>query len=354
MPNAAAIAYYPEDQAEGGGRGILAVTTKGGLLRVHARRTLYATGGYNQNLPFPGSDRPGVIAARACGRLAFRWGVRPVPPERRVVILDAAPTAAPLAEALEAAGVATLRVDLGRETVVGTRGGSRLRGIELQSPDGATGPSRHLMAVAALPAPASELPRQHGARVAFDAARGGFVVTVDDDPRDVRVPACSPAATSPATWGPPGPRAAGARAGRGPRGHAARRALLVAAATSCGRAAPAPRAATRGAGPPAPPPGPGPASSRPRSPAGAPATPASRRRRAHAKLRRAILDAAWRTVRDKHYDKTLGGVDWNAVRAKYEPLALARPRRGGLLPRAQPDDRRARSVAHAHHRPRRR
>ncbi|HVV51879.1 MAG TPA: S41 family peptidase, partial [Polyangia bacterium] len=41
--------------------------------------------------------------------------------------------------------------------------------------------------------------------------------------------------------------------------------------------------------------------------------------------RRAILDAAWRTVRDKHYDKTLGGLDWNAVRAKYEPLALAAP-----------------------------
>jgi carboxyl-terminal processing protease len=41
--------------------------------------------------------------------------------------------------------------------------------------------------------------------------------------------------------------------------------------------------------------------------------------------RRAILDAAWRTVRDKHYDKTLGGLDWNAVRARYEPLALAAP-----------------------------
>jgi carboxyl-terminal processing protease len=42
-------------------------------------------------------------------------------------------------------------------------------------------------------------------------------------------------------------------------------------------------------------------------------------------VRLAILDAAWRTVRDKHYDKTLGGLDWNAVRARYEPLALAAP-----------------------------
>src|SRR5581483_12132859 len=42
-------------------------------------------------------------------------------------------------------------------------------------------------------------------------------------------------------------------------------------------------------------------------------------------LRRSILDAAWKLVRDKHYDKTLGGVDWDAVRARYEPLALAAP-----------------------------
>jgi carboxyl-terminal processing protease len=41
--------------------------------------------------------------------------------------------------------------------------------------------------------------------------------------------------------------------------------------------------------------------------------------------RLAILDAAWKTVRDKHYDKTLGGVDWNAVRTRYEPLALSAP-----------------------------
>ena len=30
-------------------------------------------------------------------------------------------------------------------------------------------------------------------------------------------------------------------------------------------------------------------------------------------------------MRDKHYDKTLGGLDWKAVRAKYEPLALGAP-----------------------------
>jgi carboxyl-terminal processing protease len=48
-------------------------------------------------------------------------------------------------------------------------------------------------------------------------------------------------------------------------------------------------------------------------------------RSARAEHRRAILEAAWTTVRDKHYDKTLHGVDWNAVRAKYEPLAVGAP-----------------------------
>ena len=41
--------------------------------------------------------------------------------------------------------------------------------------------------------------------------------------------------------------------------------------------------------------------------------------------RRAIFDGAWTLVRDKHYDKSLGGLDWNALRAKYEPLAMGAP-----------------------------
>lgn len=41
--------------------------------------------------------------------------------------------------------------------------------------------------------------------------------------------------------------------------------------------------------------------------------------------RREIFVAAWTTVRDKHYDQTLGGVDWSALRARYEPLAVGAP-----------------------------
>jgi carboxyl-terminal processing protease len=35
------------------------------------------------------------------------------------------------------------------------------------------------------------------------------------------------------------------------------------------------------------------------------------------------FDVAWTTVRDKHFDKTLNGVDWNAVREELRPRAVA-------------------------------
>jgi carboxyl-terminal processing protease len=42
-------------------------------------------------------------------------------------------------------------------------------------------------------------------------------------------------------------------------------------------------------------------------------------------IRQAIFAGAWTAVRDKHFDKNLGGLDWAALRARYEPLALAAP-----------------------------
>jgi carboxyl-terminal processing protease len=42
-------------------------------------------------------------------------------------------------------------------------------------------------------------------------------------------------------------------------------------------------------------------------------------------IRQEIFTAAWTAVRDKDFDKTLAGLDWEAMRAKYQPLALAAP-----------------------------
>lgn len=38
-----------------------------------------------------------------------------------------------------------------------------------------------------------------------------------------------------------------------------------------------------------------------------------------AEIRQETFDVVWRTVKDKHFDPTLGGVDWLKVREKYEP-----------------------------------
>jgi sarcosine oxidase subunit alpha len=181
VARATAIGYYPEDTGASGIPGVLAVATPDGLRRVSARRWLYATGGYDQNLPFVDNDRPGVVSARACGRLAFHWGVRPVARGERVVIVDGAPTAAPLARGLADAGVDVEVVDLARDQLVEARGTAHARGLTVRGP---TGRKRRvdgqLVAIATLPAPASELPRQHGARVRLEPSRGGFVALVDD------------------------------------------------------------------------------------------------------------------------------------------------------------------------------
>src|SRR6185369_9904228 len=39
--------------------------------------------------------------------------------------------------------------------------------------------------------------------------------------------------------------------------------------------------------------------------------------------RQESFDIVWRTVRDKHFDPTLGGLDWNKVREQYSPRAAA-------------------------------
>lgn len=164
-------------------RGTLAVATATGLWRIAARRILYATGGYDQNLEFLDSDRPGVISARACGRLAFRHGISP---GRRIAIVGPSPYGDRLAEGLRSAGVRADRIGTGGdphgERLLAASGHLTLRGLILA--DGAGRERRvtaDVIAVAAIPAPASELPRQHGIEVTLDPDRGGFAVGSDGE-----------------------------------------------------------------------------------------------------------------------------------------------------------------------------
>lgn len=172
IAGACAIAFYPEDAAGG----VLAVAAPDGLLRVRARRWVWASGGYPVNLLFGDNDRPGVMAARGVGRLLVQHRV--LAGGRICVVEDpgVAAYAGALAAALHAAGAEVERV--AADAVERVRGRSWVKAVQLR-----TGKKIDcdLVAVAAVPSPASEGPRQHGCAVTLDPPRGGFRVVVDDD-----------------------------------------------------------------------------------------------------------------------------------------------------------------------------
>ncbi len=144
-------------------------------MRVHARAWIWATGGYVVNLPFADNDRPGGIAARAVGRLLVDHGILGGDRISFVEVERTADDADALADALERAGADVTRVPLAE--TVGTRGRGWVSAVETAS--GLV--DCDLVAVAAVPSPASEGARQQGCRVQLDPDAGGFKVVVDVD-----------------------------------------------------------------------------------------------------------------------------------------------------------------------------
>jgi sarcosine oxidase subunit alpha len=155
-------------------RGVLAVATPEQLVRVHAKAYVWATGGYPVNLPFADNDRPGVIAARAVGRLLVDHGILGGDKICIVEVPQLATESEALASALTKAGAEVTRVAL--DDTHGTRGRSWVS--QVQTSQGRI--DCDLVAVAAIPSPASEGPRQQGCRVVLDPDAGGFRVVVDD------------------------------------------------------------------------------------------------------------------------------------------------------------------------------
>ena len=184
LSSASAISWYPEDEPRPGAPpGLLAVDLGGAsLLKLTADRYVYATGAYDQNALFRDNDRPGVLAARAVGRMLMRFGVLA---GKRPVVLGGGPYAQALTDALAAAGAEVTRIDGVQTRVVAAKGYGWVKGIEVL--DAGKKKSRtvkcDLIAVAALPAPASELPRQHGVSVELRPEAGGFACAVDQDGR---------------------------------------------------------------------------------------------------------------------------------------------------------------------------
>ena len=166
-----AIAYFPEDDG-----GLLAVATPAGLVRVFASRWVWATGGYSTNLLFADNDRPGVLAARAVGRLLVQHAV--LAGDRVCVIVGPGMQgyADALGGALKTAGAEVALVPAA--DVEGARGRSWVTAVEV---GGRKRIDCDVVAVAALPAPASEGPRQQGCQTVLDPGRGGFRVVIDRD-----------------------------------------------------------------------------------------------------------------------------------------------------------------------------
>lgn len=171
LSRSTAIGFFPEDDG-----GVLAVASPERLYRIYAKRWIWATGGYAVNLPFPDNDRPGVLAARAVGRLLVDHGI--LAGDKISVVEVAHPTvdqdARALATALGEAGAEVTRVSLDRVHGVRGRGWT----TSLDTIDGKI--ECDVVAVAAIPAPASEGARQQGCAVVLDPEAGGFKIVVDE------------------------------------------------------------------------------------------------------------------------------------------------------------------------------
>jgi carboxyl-terminal processing protease len=101
--------------------------------------------------------------------------------------------------------------------------------------------------------------------------------------------------------------------------------LCAVLSSTCAGTTPPPQAPSAAAGPDAAKPTDPPAFAPVQATEPGPALAAMGPGQVRLKIRQDIFNAAWTAVRDKDFDKTLGGVDWEATRAKYQPLALAAP-----------------------------
>lgn len=180
MTSAAAIGYYPEESAPHAAptqRGFVAVATADGIHKLTADRIIYATGGHEQNLLFADNDRPGVLAARAVGRLHTQFGLRI---GERPLVVGEGDYAEALTVALREGGAEVQRIDGRTEQVTRALGRVWVKGALVEDKIGYQRQIEcDLIAVVQSPAPAFELLEQHGAALRFDASRG-FVVQTDD------------------------------------------------------------------------------------------------------------------------------------------------------------------------------
>ncbi|HLE98045.1 MAG TPA: 2Fe-2S iron-sulfur cluster-binding protein [Candidatus Thermoplasmatota archaeon] len=159
-----AVGRYPD--------GVLTALAPDGLLEVHARALVVATGSHDVPPLFPGNDLPGVLSARGALTLLRRDGVLP---GRRAVVLGEGAEAALAEAALRDAGVEVAAVVA---RAAAAEGSTRVQAVRL--PDGARVACDTLVAASGR-APRPEIVQQTGCALRWDAAAGALVPVVDED-----------------------------------------------------------------------------------------------------------------------------------------------------------------------------
>ena len=147
----------------------------GGLVRFEARAHVVATGAHDGVAAFVGNDLPGVISARAAGRL-LREGVLV---GDKIVVAGEGPFLETFAAAAAVEGASVERVPLA--AVEGVRGMSSVRSVVVREKRSERRIDADALVIGAPPAPAFEIAASGGAPVEHDAR--GYHVVVDDRAR---------------------------------------------------------------------------------------------------------------------------------------------------------------------------
>lgn len=192
------IRFFAENEVTGFYKdGFFTCIKEGQLIRLHPKRSIIATGGYDQNFIFAQSDLPNIFSARGLGRLTMQWGICP---GVQIFLLGSNDQVLSLAIRLGEIGVRVVGIAEPGDRIEGnpawaekiqsqgipiflnyrpTRAVGRfhLKGIELEPTSSGDKIRTHcdLIAVGAKPAPAYDLASQAGVEVRFDLEKGGYV-----------------------------------------------------------------------------------------------------------------------------------------------------------------------------------
>jgi sarcosine oxidase subunit alpha len=181
LPDLSSLDLYDRTTAAGVYEREVLLVRETEAIVVRPKLLVLATGAHDGVLPFAGNDLPGVIAARAAALLAQH----DILIGERVGILGSGPYASAFLEHL-GSRVKAVSVPLGASIIA--EGRARLTAITVsgEGPPHAKRAHRHevdALLVEAPGAPSFELAEQAGARVTFDAARGGYVPVADENGR---------------------------------------------------------------------------------------------------------------------------------------------------------------------------